>query len=1111
MPTPNRIAVFHDVVYENNAQEVLKKLNAIDDQAKQLVSRWAWELIQNARGIAGSQNDLQIEVILDADKLIFRHNGAPFQDREIAHLIFHGSSKHETGDIGKFGSGFITTHLISRRVRVRGSLADGPPFDFILNRDGTDAVQLRQAMEDSKTEYLKSLEQAVEPVQSPFTTEYQYPLLHDSIREKVSLGIEALRNCAAYIFAFNPMLQRLKITTPTDNIDWSRFPQDPLLPGSKCLALQAAGKGVLQRLVVLENGGVEVALALNVKPVTCAIELPIGIPRLFVAFPLNNTETFGLPLIVNSELFAPREERDGIYLGTGESDRNDQNKELFLQACRAVVNLITQAAQQNWANVAQITIFPPFVNPPWADESWLREQLRSILVEGFRSQPLLYTISGKPIAPKSAWIPVTQTSASAYELWRVTEKLNQAADYLPRQVDQEAWSQSLQSWLPFLKATEPQPKEMWSVDSLASRLEGMKTVTEVGAALKKEAETVTLEGQNSLTPEEAALQNKTKAISWINEVHALIVRAGRFELFRQRALIPNENGNFVLLGSSLHLHEKIDETLKDIAEQLGFAVRATLIHTGITSPDIRKALGLYTEAALVSKTLELVRTRFPEPSLPIEVRKASAKLFGWLLTRGHTVHLDNYPVLSQVDAAENKVFRLQLRANSDEKQRWLAPIALWPEPAKQFADLFSDKVILHPDYAEACANLESWKKLEANGYLRLAPFFEAESKVSDFLPDEPLPSDEEKAKPSSTSQLTRSQIPFFSGEDHYVLNRARGGAKRATQVLKFLLDYILPADLNAFEVLTTPCDNGKEHRFYRAAWLNLLRNRWVPVGEGRSEPTAQSMATLLSEEPELLKRLSDPRIAQLFTIMGASPADLLLRTVGRDDPERMSLIQSLAQISTAVGNDIEKVKVLAGAMEQDSEVYRFAVERQQRRETVKRNQELGALVESLFEQAFAGTGLIAKRTGPGHDYLVAEGEEEDAGRIEIESPTGKVFVEIKATTTNVARMSVKQVGEAVSNQERYFLCVVAASDSDLNVEDFKAKARFVLNIGELFQHLWREYVSMKTTVSLTRKSESGLAIELTDQQAKFRVDEAVWQAGVNFENVIAEFKSRIGS
>jgi hypothetical protein len=545
--------------------------------------------------------------------------------------------------------------------------------------------------------------------------------------------------------------------------------------------------------------------------------------------------------------------------------------------------------------------------------------------------------------------------------------------------------------------------------------------------------------------------------------------------------------------------------------RIAYPIRANLIHSGIASQDIHKALSTYTEASLVSKTLELVRTRFPEQPLPDDVRKASVRFFGWLLTRGQTIHLDNYPVLSQVDSAENVMFRLKLHANSDEKQRWLAPIELWPASAKEFSDLFSHKVILNPDYADTCANLESWKKLESNGYLRLGPLFEAESKVSDFLPDEPLAPDEEKAKPSSENPLTRSQIPFLSGEDHSLLNRARGSAKRAIKVLKFLFDYVLAADLKAFEVVTTKCDNGKEHRFYRAAWLASLRNRWVPVGEGRLEPSAQSMASLLGEEPELLKRLSDPRIAQLFTIMGASPADLLLRTVGDDDEERMSLIQSLTQIKTAVGNDIEKVKVLADAMEQDSEVFRFAIERQQRRETVKRNQALGALVESLFEQAFAGTDLVPKRTGPGHDYLIktAEDEEQDVGGMEVNGPLGKVYVEIKATTTGVARMSVLQVQEAVANKDRYFLCVAAVSGPVLGVDDFKAQARFVTNIGDLFQNLWGEYTSMNKAVCQTKTVDSGLAIELTGQQAKFRVDETVWQTGKDFASVLAEFKSRL--
>jgi len=237
----------------------------------------------------------------------------------------------------------------------------------------------------------------------------------------------------------------------------------------------------------------------------------------------------------------------------------------------------------------------------------------------------------------------------------------------------------------------------------------------------------------------------------------------------------------------------------------------------------------------------------------------------------------------------------------------------------------------------------------------------------------------------------------------------------------------------------------------------------------------------------------------------------MLRSVGRDDPERVSLIQSLAAITVAAGNDPEKVKALAGAIQEDPKVLKIVEERRARQQTVKRNQALGDLVEGLFVEAFKDTGLIPKRTGPGHDYSIepAAGEEDDAGQVEITGPAGSVFVEIKATTTSGARMSVKQVTEAVSNKERYFLCVLQASDNTPDVDAFKAKARFVVDIGEKLQHLHAQYLSMKINLGLTPKTEGGLAIELTEQQARFRVDEDVWSAGLSFPDALDALKSRL--
>ena len=1077
--------VFNDVVYDNNAQEVFKKLNALDNQRDLLVSRWVWELIQNARGTAGSQAQLEIEVVLDGGHLSFRHNGSRFKDREIAHLILHGSTKHDPRDIGRFGSGFITTHLISRRVRVRGSLVDGRTFDFHLNREGKDAAELREAMKRSKEQFQTSLGQAPAPVPDPYTTEYTYQV-SDSIRPVVVKGIQALHHSAAYIFAFNHMLHRLRIATPEASLIMAKEPLEPIAPNTLRMALHTDGQESKQWLVTTADENVTAAIALDAKDGISSVRLPADIPRLFVAFPLNGTETLCIPLVLNSELFAAREERDGIFLGTSDTPDNEKNKVLFAAGCHCMLSLISLATEKDWANAADTIRLQPFANPAWANEAWLRSQVRKVLIEGFRTVPLLRTISGKLIPPNSAWVPVAQKAASSLNLWQATEPLLEAADLIPRLQDQPAWDSSVKSWIPFLEPSDGTLKEIWTVDRLAGQLEGLKSVAGVTAALRKE----------------------TAALVWVNHVHALICKAGAFDSFRQKSLIPNERGGLAQIGK-LCKDGGIDPELKDIADLLSLSLRAQLVHPEINTPEILAELNVLTEEQVLNQLLDLMRQRVRDNPITAPTQAANIQLFAWLVKKEKTVKLDNFPALTLLDPSD-KPGLFVLRDAASPSERPLAPVAQWPEVARSYADLLPDSAILHPRYAEAISDPPQWQTLASNGFLHLGPLYEADSVVQDFLPDEPLGDDELKAKPRSEAPRRRTEITFLSGNDRAIIDRARGSENRALKLLRFILDYVLPADPQAFDEETIKCDNGKDHRFFHANWLTPFRNRiWVPLGKGKSDtPSAESLATLLAQEPELLKRLGEERPSQLLKALGVSPADLMLRSVGRNDPERVSLIQSLSVITSAAGNDPEKVKALAGAIQQDPEVLNLVEERRARQATVKRNQALGDLVERLFVEAFQGTGLVPKRTGPGHDYriLPAAGEEEDAGHLEITGPTGSVFVEIKATTTSQVRMSVKQVGEAIPHKDNYFLCVVASSDTSLDVEAFKAKARFVVDIGERFKNLWSEFLSMKLTMDLTQKTEGGLAIELSGQQVKFRVDEHVWTAGLDFPATIALLK-----
>jgi hypothetical protein len=115
---------FKSVYGAKTAQSVWNDLRALKQRRP---IRWVWELLQNASDAAPPvDNHLIAEVKYRPGKLIFSHNGRSFKASEVAHLIASGSTKYEDDEaIGEFGSGFLTTHLLSLEIEVLGQLDDG--------------------------------------------------------------------------------------------------------------------------------------------------------------------------------------------------------------------------------------------------------------------------------------------------------------------------------------------------------------------------------------------------------------------------------------------------------------------------------------------------------------------------------------------------------------------------------------------------------------------------------------------------------------------------------------------------------------------------------------------------------------------------------------------------------------------------------------------------------------------------------------------------------------------------------------------------------------------------------------------------------------------------
>jgi hypothetical protein len=194
---------------DNTAQEIFNHLNEIGNQREIYEKCWIWELMQNALDTAPSDRKIEVEIIKNDTQIIFRHNGRPFKREEVSHLIYHGSTKGEQ-DIGKFGTGFITSHLLSKKIIVNGVREDNKSFSFELDRESNSPDGIKTKMEETWETYQKSLVDS-KSASTSYSAEYKYPL-NDISLKTVEAGIEDLTKIAPYVLAFNDKLGCIKIT-----------------------------------------------------------------------------------------------------------------------------------------------------------------------------------------------------------------------------------------------------------------------------------------------------------------------------------------------------------------------------------------------------------------------------------------------------------------------------------------------------------------------------------------------------------------------------------------------------------------------------------------------------------------------------------------------------------------------------------------------------------------------------------------------------------------------------------------------------------------------------------------------------------------------------------
>jgi len=142
--------------YKLTADKIRTTLSTIKNNPNVSSRRWVWELMQNATDVRYEDKKISVKIILNEDKLEFKHNGKYFGINNILGILQQVSSKNSLnleGQTGKFGTGFIGTHLLSDIIDIKGILKvnenDFKEFQIRLDRSEKSSEELAKNVEKS--------------------------------------------------------------------------------------------------------------------------------------------------------------------------------------------------------------------------------------------------------------------------------------------------------------------------------------------------------------------------------------------------------------------------------------------------------------------------------------------------------------------------------------------------------------------------------------------------------------------------------------------------------------------------------------------------------------------------------------------------------------------------------------------------------------------------------------------------------------------------------------------------------------------------------------------------------------------------------------------------
>ncbi|MGK5085899.1 hypothetical protein WDW37_21635 [Bdellovibrionota bacterium FG-1] len=613
--------------YQIIATKILREMTELRSKAASSTTsprRWIWELIQNAKDVHGGQRvKVEVSSSLNGEDahVTFRHNGQPFSAENIRFLIEQISTKDRKKDdsgkqktTGKFGTGFLSTHLLSEAVFVQAVVKepdlDYRQFTLFLDRRGDDLETITEAVRTAKgsMEQIDSIQPYRKYVEGAFNTEFRYPLSDDLSRKIAANGLADFVRCIPYTLVFvkeienaSAISRRFSVTTRQAAV---AADGEIELVSVSVESLDKSNSSSTQTLAILRKNFTTIAIP--VKELNGSIHiLEIGaqVPRLFCDFPLIGTERLPLPIVVNNPNFGPTDPRDGVFLNHTQRTipQIAENKLIIQEAVESYLKLLDHASESGWKNLhllANIQMAPPTLD--WLESSWYRDAVLNPIRKVLIHSKIVRTASDDALASilspdgtKYIWFPKGATKEIRDRLWLCAS--HWFSHQVPKRSDVELWNDLV--WDDCGKLSTSQFAQFVELKDTLEKLQKVLPNKDVHEWLADFYELLKLE-----ETEVDSLLNKHK-------------------------IFPNQNGVLCKRADLSHDAGDIPEDFKDILALLGSDVRSTLMDREIDGHF--EALDTRDKAYAVREITSEVQEKTNDRDGARSFRPAFRKLLAW--------------------------------------------------------------------------------------------------------------------------------------------------------------------------------------------------------------------------------------------------------------------------------------------------------------------------------------------------------------------------------------------------------------------------------------------------------------------------------------------------